>query len=689
MSEPVPCDGSVLPACQRRPAASTTSAPTTLNPALTNAAQQVGTALGQWLARSILGGGNSAPNPADVAAAQAQQQRAQAAHQLNESGIYLLKQRNYAGAINEFQQALAISPGDSTIAANLGVAKQMQKNSAVAGQNSEALAQLLGSVKQTSLGPNGALNLVNLGSDPNVVDLSNAPGTTVDPATLKGQLDNVFSNGGQAAAPGEPLGDKPQAQDIDKLFAPASSAQGNVDGFNAECSAAAPGSPASAACEQRQAEQVDAKQKQLDDLFKGSDAGNSGSANPDAIPSQSSGSAAGGNGAQATAGGTTPFFGSPGAVNPKDAGLDSSATPTQAPANQPKMVATPEATGTTTDSAALAQQARSGQMAVSAKTTEGASVLAGQGFDTAAPSVVVSPPRASQLPGAVASASVPSSSTYPSQSQPPPSGAAALPEIARLPITVMRPDGAGGAVAPGNPIFDCAGDRAAINRLAAGLPAQEEAVHRTVLALNAAKAGGDEPRKKAMFAALETMLSSAQTINNWATTVIAKVQGLKSAGIGTETAAQFKFLRKMNKILDNSNTLVGLVDNASETYKAGYAFGGAVTVRMTASVLISDLEEAEKMLVDSGLNDQVLEEVAAKVALYGFGPVGGLTAEALVHTLASGLNLYVNAQQAWNSAAEAEQAERDLTVMRYEQLKVRNRIYELRQELAQGCPNVR
>ena len=149
-------------------------APSSLNPALTNAAQTIGTALGQRLAQALLGGGNNAPAPVNPAAAAndaAQQQTALAAHQLNESGIYLLKQRDNAGAINEFQKALALEPNDATIQYNLDLAKRAQKNAIVAGQTSRALGQLLGT-DPASMGSSGdALNLVNLGSSTIVVDL--------------------------------------------------------------------------------------------------------------------------------------------------------------------------------------------------------------------------------------------------------------------------------------------------------------------------------------------------------------------------------------------------------------------------------------------------------------------------------------------------------------------------------------
>jgi len=202
-----------------------------LNPALGNAAQSVGNALGQQLGKALFG------DPAAKAAAAqranlAAQQSALAAHQLNDSGLYLLRQRNYSGAINEFQKALAIAPNDANILYNLGVAKQRLKDAAAAAQTSGALAKFLGDGSSgksdyyqfppgSTANPNAsALSLVNLdsnvvdfrglpgntaapatlpNSDPNVVNLSGT--TSTSPASLKNQIDAVFGNPVPVSAP--------------------------------------------------------------------------------------------------------------------------------------------------------------------------------------------------------------------------------------------------------------------------------------------------------------------------------------------------------------------------------------------------------------------------------------------------------------------------------------------------------
>jgi ribosomal protein L29 len=168
----------------------------------------------------------------------AQQQRFLAAEQLNNSGIYLFKQKNYAGAINEFQKALEQTPNDANIINNLALAKQQlniqQLNGKAAAQTSGALGQLLGNAPANTgnlnfdqlthssiTNPNAStLNLVNLGSDAGTVDLRNATKTSVDPQSLKNQIDGVLTNRAPASEPPSPQIVPPQAQDIELLFQP-------------------------------------------------------------------------------------------------------------------------------------------------------------------------------------------------------------------------------------------------------------------------------------------------------------------------------------------------------------------------------------------------------------------------------------------------------------------------------------
>lgn len=571
--------------------------------------QQMGMAVGAVGTLMILQGLNGLMHPKPVPVDPAQQQRNLAAQQLNNSGIYLMKQKNYSGAINEFQQALAQTPNDANIKSNLTMAKQAQKNSAIAGQTSGTLGQLLGTTPAGGGGPEIAsnsspLNMVNLNGNRNEPTVS-LPAQT-SPQSLESQIDGALGNQPAAPAPENPA----QAQAIDQIFNPSQAA------------AASP-PPAQA--------QIDAEKNQVDDLFK-----------------------------------------SP---------------------------------GSTPASAQLVAQAGSGEAAANAKTDEAASAMARTGFDTAGAGAVV--------PGAaVTGASAPVSSDVVDLRQANPSAGQAnspvmvadLKTPARTvpapeyPVTVMRaPLSNATYSAPGSPIFDCAGDRALIQRLGSGLPAQDEAMRRTEEAIKAAKLDRATAERKAKFAAVSTLLASANTAANWAQVSIARAGALRSNGIAAD-AANYKALARtkeaieaMNRVVETSKKLTELMDkdaNEAAHSPEAHGFSNAGEVESVGKILAEQMEVAKKLYLE-GKFDDGLEKLATTGAAVVAGPVGGATAAAAIHTLVSALNLYVNVQQAWNSAGEVEQAEHDLEIMRDEQRQVRGRIYELQQEVVSECANTK
>ena len=167
------------------------------------------------------------PSPEQKARQQAQQQAQQQLQQaqqqlqnevqlLYKSGMYCLKQKNYTCAINEFQLALAKNPNDENIAKSLAFAKQQLKNTGVAAQNSYALTRLLGNAPPDTGKFNfgrstnsSALNLVNLDSDPNVVDLRGTTKTAVDPALVKNDQSGTIT---------QPAGTKNTLQALDNVL---------------------------------------------------------------------------------------------------------------------------------------------------------------------------------------------------------------------------------------------------------------------------------------------------------------------------------------------------------------------------------------------------------------------------------------------------------------------------------------
>ena len=190
-------------------------------------ANQVGSSIGQALGEMLFG--DPQQDAAHNAAAAQELARQQQARQLDNSGIYLLRQKNYPGAINEFQKALEITPNDQSIRNNLSLARQKIKDNNIAGKNSTALDRLLGKApagagNSSAANPNApALNLVDLDTDPNTVDLRGTSKTSIDPASLKSQLEGVFQSSAPLSAPSNVV--RPQVKDIELLFqAPQSTA---------------------------------------------------------------------------------------------------------------------------------------------------------------------------------------------------------------------------------------------------------------------------------------------------------------------------------------------------------------------------------------------------------------------------------------------------------------------------------
>lgn len=123
-----------------------------------------------------------------------QQQLRIAAKQLNNSGVWYMRQRDYANAIVEFQKALQKTPSDATILGNLTLARrlleQSSRNSAAATQNGDALANILGTMPAASRPsswdrPENVFHNIDVDFTSNTVNLQNARTSSADPANLK------------------------------------------------------------------------------------------------------------------------------------------------------------------------------------------------------------------------------------------------------------------------------------------------------------------------------------------------------------------------------------------------------------------------------------------------------------------------------------------------------------------------
>lgn len=233
----------------------------------------------------LLGNALFAPKTTNPVQPEAQQQVNLAAQQLNNSGLYLFRQKNYAGAINEFQKALIQTPNDVSIINNLALAKQQlviqQLNLKMATQTSGALGQLLGDAPPNtglfddqlphSLGTeqnSSPLSLVDLGSDAGVVDLGSAIGTSVDPDSLKGQIDGVLANHTLPTAAPDPRVEMPQGQDIELLFQPPQSTASQFPGPQLPANSPKPVNPMMDAEGRAQVEAIFARPDSLNDTLE-------------------------------------------------------------------------------------------------------------------------------------------------------------------------------------------------------------------------------------------------------------------------------------------------------------------------------------------------------------------------------------------------------------------------------------
>jgi len=543
----------------------------------------------------------------------AEQQRQLAAQQLNNSGLYLLRQKNYAGAINEFQKALAIIPNDANILHNLAMAKQGLKNTALAGQTSGALSTLLGNAPANSgiLGldqlthssiasPNdSALNLVKLPSDANAADLR---GSTAQPSAQPADnqetvqaLDNVLGNGVDPEL-------KRQLDDFANNDLPQ-----NPDSNSAQ--------PSPAAQPETQNQNTGAEQttKDIDQAI-----GQTPGADVQQPPAQV---------------GTA---NAPGAVS-------GDATTQQSNSHLLDNIGNPDFDGSSTGNAPLGS--------LHPNSVQSGVYLRGAGTTTVDPA---------RVNGSSASNAGSGTATAP-----------ALP---------MSHAVSGGLSAPGAPIFDCVGDATTMNRLIAGLPAQQEAIKRTQAALDAAREDaqhdGAEAREEWVETAIKILASQASSIAKSSQELLAREESLKAAGITPNAAARFKFLEKVQKIHEFGERL----EAAGNSYLAGKAFGNTVLVEQTARDLTDTIAEAGVLLVDSG----IAEEAGGKFALALWGPIGELGFSGVT----TGLDLLTATSTGLISAAQADQAAFNLEGIRSQYQRIQDRIYDLQQEIAQGCSKI-
>lgn len=166
-------------------------------------AAQAAIPLFQQAARSLLSG---SARPAPPRPGQSPSQIA--AQQLYNSGMWYLRQNDYANALVEFQKALQRAPGNQQIMDEIARTRHQLDLAAQAAKGNGAPAVAPAAPPPPT--PATALNLISFDHDSSVVDLRAATKTAVDPADFKADSPSVPS----APAPPPPA---TNAQ-LDKLY---------------------------------------------------------------------------------------------------------------------------------------------------------------------------------------------------------------------------------------------------------------------------------------------------------------------------------------------------------------------------------------------------------------------------------------------------------------------------------------
>jgi hypothetical protein len=179
------------------------------------------------------------------------------------------------------------------------------------------------------------------------------------------------------------------------------------------------------------------------------------------------------------------------------------------------------------------------------------------------------------------------------------------------------------AQAPGQPIFDCTDAQARIDRLAAGLSVQEEAMKRTDALLERlkeeSKLGSEEAKKKRIEDAEEQVLDASKEILKEEVPLRAKLEALKAAGATT------KAVRK--EVLDQIDKQLDMIENLSkglQSYQAGVAYGQQI--QSGAHSLSQNITFLNQLLTNSG----IYEEAGGQAMGVFLGPAGPLAFKGLL-----------------------------------------------------------
>jgi hypothetical protein len=218
---------------------------------------------------------------------------------------------------------------------------------------------------------------------------------------------------------------------------------------------------------------------------------------------------------------------------------------------------------------------------------------------------------------------------------------------------------------------ECGRMSARRERLAAGLPVQEEAIRRTEAQLEAAARSvaeaSAEKRALLMKAALDEAKGYAADVLTSAEALRGQIRLLKD--LGMKPADRDLLIRTLDTAVFEGE---GLLEAARAGKEGGDLLRGRVD-ELAGKIL----PLADRLLLQSGLAEKVGEELAGKV----WGPPGELA----FRGARLSIDFTVAVGQGRIGEAERAAAQRNLGIMREQLQRVRRRIADLDAAIAKGC----
>ena len=253
------------------------------------------------------------------------------------------------------------------------------------------------------------------------------------------------------------------------------------------------------------------------------------------------------------------------------------------------------------------------------------------------------------------------------------------------PDVIQRPNMKG----IGSPIFDCNGDQAKLKRLLAGKSAQQAAIDRTEVLLNGSEKEYAEGVQDTLMKSTQFLTDASLTAVLRSRTLLARAEMMKnSRGTSAQVAARWKLLQHAKELLEDAHDLENAIDKlrklpdrVSKAFNAGETYGNSVLVQRKAHDFEDQVSELNELLRDSGLEEELLEQIGKDAATATFGPIG----TAAFNSATDFIDLTASIYQMGYSADRAATLRNALENMRAVQWQTSDRIAELQLEIQEEC----